>query len=227
MSRVNSVHIADLMLEEGCYMTINELMQLCKKKHPDLEVNRNSVTNIVRWFIKSKYASCTTKTDCYPNRYKLHYFRDYSFKPREKGYKSFRSSAGFEEVAICSLEVSALMLKEGRYLTFSELTEIAQETYPAFKVQFGQIMSIVRTFVSSKFAICNVDTSTYPYRYHLVSLNGYKFKVRNRSSHFDLYNLKNNSKAAIERNERERQVLSNLCKHIMDESVRRRGVVCG
>lgn len=208
-------------------MTIYELMQLCKKKHPELVVTRCSVTNIVRWFIKSKYASCSIKTDCYPRRYKLCHSRDYSFKSREDGYQSFRSSAGIPEEPICSLEVSALMLKEGRYLTINELTEIAKATYPYFKVQFGQVMNIVRTLVSSKFTICEVDTSTYPYRYHLVSLNGYKFKVRNRNKHFELYSLQNTSKAAIERTERERQILSNLCKHLMDESVRRRGVVCG
>jgi hypothetical protein len=215
------------MLEKGCYMTINELMQLCKKKHPELVVTRCSVTNIVRWFIKSKNACCSTQTDCYPRRYKLHYFYEYSFKPRGEGYHSFRSCAGIPQEPICSLEVSALMLKESRYLTISELTEIARSAYPAFKVQFGQVMNIVRTLVSSKFTICDVDTSTYPYRYHLVSLNGYKFKVRNRNKHYELYSLQNTSKAAIERAETERQLLSHLCKHLMDESVRRRGVLSG
>jgi len=219
------MHIADLMLEENRYMSIPEIMALAKQRHPDLDITRCQVTNITKSFVNSKYASCDFKNDRYPRLYKLYYLHNYTFKPRDGIASSHRRFTKSE--LICSLEVSALMLRERRFLTITELTKIAKKEYPRFRVERGQVMNIVRAFVSSNKALCEVDADAYPHRYFLRSLNGYKFKVRNRDEHLDIHNLQAPSKASCEVLERERQLLSNLAKNIMDDSARRREAACG
>lgn len=225
MRRITSMHIADLMLEENRYMSIPEIMELARQRYSELEITRCQVTNITKWFVNSKYASCDFKSDSYPRLYKLYYFHNYTFKPRGGNSKSFRRYTQSE--LICSLEISALMLRERRFLTITELTALAKREFPMFRVERGQVMNIVRALASSNKALCEVNSDAYPHKYFLRSINGYKFKVRNRHKHFDIHNLQVPNKATSEALEKERQLLSNLAKSIMDDSARRRGATRG
>lgn len=128
---------------------------------------------------------------------------------------------------ISSAEISDLMLRQSRYLTISEITFLARAKYPTLTVTRNQVTNIVRHFMKSQSAHCELEPDSYPHRYYLHDVTGYQFRVRGRCPDFSRMLVKGTSKATRERQEQQNREVSQMAKQLMDNAVRRRRGLCG
>lgn len=91
---------------------------------------------------------------------------------------------------ISSAEIADIMIRADCYLTVTEITILAKEKYPHLHVSRVSVTNIIRHFVRSSRAICELDDRVYPRKYWLHGLNGYQFKVRGRTLNTAVYWLK-------------------------------------
>ena len=83
MSIISSAEVADIMLRQAKYLSITEIMHLARRAYPELEVTRNQITNIIRYFNRdNSKATCSRRDDSHPYRYRLYSVSGYKFKVR-------------------------------------------------------------------------------------------------------------------------------------------------
>lgn len=124
---------------------------------------------------------------------------------------------------ITSVEVAAVMLKEGRYMTISEIMATLTETYPHLENGHTAVTNIVRTFVKSPVASCFSLPGAYPRQYLLTSVTGYLFKIRgNRQVSFEDLPFHSGSKSDLDREQEKNQEVSRLAFQLFNSVTRRR-----
>lgn len=124
---------------------------------------------------------------------------------------------------ITSVEVAAVMLKKGRYLTIAEIMAALTEEYPHLENGHTAVTNIVRTFVKSPVASCFSLPEAYPRQYLLTSVTGYLFKVRgNRKVSFDDLPFHSGRKADLNREQEKSQEVSRLAFQLFNSVTRRR-----
>lgn len=129
---------------------------------------------------------------------------------------------------ISSAEIADLMLRNKRFLTITEVTKIAQESYPDMVVTREKITNIIRHFVRSAHACCEQQFGIYPHKYLLHCLVGYQFKVRGRSPDFSALKVSNTSKSIRANADDRRREMLTLANKIFArlERERRESIQC-
>ncbi|MDT0178163.1 late promoter activating protein [Enterobacter sp. BRE11] len=122
---------------------------------------------------------------------------------------------------VSSVEVADLLIRQQSYMTVAQITCLVQEAYPDMLVNTGIITNILRVFVQSPFAQCNVHPDAYPRQYHLKAMNGYIFKVRGRKEvSYDGLLVESATKQARYAKEQEQRSLCMLARELMDRCQR-------
>lgn len=124
---------------------------------------------------------------------------------------------------ITSVEVAAVMLKCGRYMTIAEIMATLTETYPELENGHTSVTNVVRTFMKSQSASCFSLPGAYPRMYLLTSVSGYLFKVRgNRQVCYDDLPFHSGSKKDLELENKKSQEVSRLAFGLFNSICRRR-----
>jgi hypothetical protein len=124
---------------------------------------------------------------------------------------------------ITSVEVAAVMLKCGRYMTISEIMAALTEAYPELENGHTSVTNIVRTFMKSPSASCFSFPGAYPRMYLLTSVSGYLFKIRgNRQVCYDDLPFHSGSKKDLELENKKSQEVSRLAFNLFNSICRER-----
>lgn len=87
MRKISSMEVAQIMLDYAKPISINGLLTIIARKHPDVELDRWQIGSMVRSFVKSKSCTCVAIKTCYPHKYQLLTITGYTFKTREASKK--------------------------------------------------------------------------------------------------------------------------------------------
>lgn len=125
---------------------------------------------------------------------------------------------------ISSAEIADIMIRADCYLTVTEITTLAKEKYHHLHVSRVSVTNIIRHFVRSSRAICELDDRVYPRKYWLHGLNGYQFKVRGRTPEYGSLLVKNCSRKSVEQARKEQRELVDMANKLWNAAVKKRGV---
>lgn len=118
----------------------------------------------------------------------------------------------------CSLEVAQLMIDQDRPLTVSEISCLLAMKDSTLTIDHNHTSYIVRHFAESHHCTCVISRDSYPPRYHLKSIEGYTFKIRNmKGFNPDAFPIYAKRPAVMNNRQRQREKekrSSELLKHV-------------
>lgn len=79
---------------------------------------------------------------------------------------------------VCSLDVAQVMMEQKKPLTVNQLVGLLQQRRGYLPISRSHVSSIVRNFVGSPGCTCIAYKESYPHKYHMLSVDGYIFRVR-------------------------------------------------
>ncbi|WP_333715763.1 hypothetical protein [Pantoea eucrina] len=124
---------------------------------------------------------------------------------------------------VSSIEVADLLVRRRVYMTVAEVTRLVGTEYPHLKVNHGIVSNILRSFVRSPFAQCQVHPDAYPRKYRLDAVNGYIFKARGRQDiDYDSLIVASATKRRRQSKEREHLSVCIMARELMDRCMRGR-----
>ena len=123
---------------------------------------------------------------------------------------------------ISSAEIADIMIRANCYLTVTEITSRAKAQYPHLHVSRVNVNNIIRFFVRSSRAICEIDDRVYPRKYWLHGLNGYQFKVRGRTPEFGRLLVKNTNRKIEAQLRKEQRQLVAMANQLWNAAVKKR-----